>query len=76
MIKTTIEWYTLDEKLPFDGKCFSEGQYAEVLCSVEYCIVETFRYLNNQLGIFQYGEWLDYTGDVKYWAYVPEIWVE
>lgn len=75
MIETTIEWYTLDEKLPYDGECFSEERYAEVLGAIRlnWDTVETFRYMNNQLGLFSNGKWVDFTNSINYWAYVPMI---
>jgi hypothetical protein len=75
MIKTTLEWYTLDEKLPFDGNNFTENEYAEVLCSIRHNweTVEVFRYLNGRFVIYYDGELVDFTDDVLYWTYVPNL---
>lgn len=75
MVKTVLEWYTLEEKLPFDGECFGEKQYAEVLAYIrhDWNTVETFRYINNKFVIYINGEEIDFTDTVIYWAYVPMI---
>lgn len=80
MIKTTIEWYTLDEKLPFDGELYGMNDYVEVMCIVEIhrhedsC--EVLRWLDGKLMHYYDGEFIDSTKRVKYWAYVPKIGVE
>ena len=82
MIKTEIEWYMLDEKLPFDGDLVTDGRYEELLgCmnmfsknwNIDRRTVEVFRYLNGRFGIYYDGDFADFTEDVLYWAYVPEI---
>lgn len=85
MIKTTIEWYTLDEKLPFDGDLVTEERYEELLgCinmfsknwGIDRQTVEVFRYLNGQFTMYYDGDGVDFTEDIEYWAYVPKIGVE
>ena len=80
MIKTTIEWYTLDEKLPFDGEWFGDEKYKELLGVIDlsanditFKTMEMFRYLDGMFGIYVDGEFIDFTKDILYWAYVPKI---
>ena len=80
MIKTTIEWYTLDEKLPFDGTMYGEHEYRELLAiitltanGINFDTIQPFRYLDGAFGIYFDGDFVDCTEQVKYWAYVPEI---
>lgn len=80
MIKTTIEWYTLDEKLPTETKYVESGGFIGVLCAVEvrvdYENFITYKILKWENGRFlQYSDrkCRDYTEHVKYWAYVPMI---
>lgn len=84
MIKTIIEWYTLDEKLPFDGGLLRIDDDAEILCLLKFSIgkilgveyIEQMDWIDKKVMRLNDGEWVDYTEEVKYWAYVPEIGVE
>ena len=81
MIKTTIEWYTLDEKLPYDGKKLCENDKTEIICIVEFKIAgtlylsyfEQLDWIGGKIVQMYDGEYIDVTDSVKYWAYVPEI---
>ena len=81
MIKTTIEWYTLDEKLPYDGKILRIDDDCDVLCLFEFKItqkalvkhIEQVYWIDKKFMMYNDGELVDYTDEVKYWAYVPEI---
>lgn len=84
MIKTTIEWYTLDEKLPFDGKWLTIDDKSDILCMLKFNIcktlsieyIEQMDWIDKKVMRLNDGEWVDYTEEVKYWAYVPKIGVE
>ena len=81
MIKTTIEWYTLDEKLPYDGEILWMDNITEILCQVEvkvgsslsFTYIDQLDWSGGKIVKMSDGEYIDVTDDVKYWAYVPEI---
>ena len=81
MIKTTIEWYTLDEKLPYDGEYLSEYDETEIVCLLKFNIgknlsvefIDQLDWISGKPMKLNDGEWVDYTEHVKYWAYVPKI---
>lgn len=81
MIKTAIEWYTLDEKLPYDGKILGLNDETKILCVIEtkvcttlsYITIEQLEWLDGKVMTYYDGEIIDCTENVKYWAYVPEI---
>ena len=83
MIKTTIEWYTLDEKLPYDGKWLTIDDESDILCMLKFNIcktlsieyIERMDWIDKKALRLNDGEWVDYTEEVKYWAYMPEIGV-
>lgn len=81
MIKTTIEWYTMDEKLPYDGKILSDYDDTEIVCILKFNIskdlsiefIEQMDWIDGKVMKINDGEWVDYSEQVKYWAYVPKI---
>lgn len=81
MIKTAIEWYTLDEKLPYDGKILWMDDRTDILCQVEIKIgsslyltyIDQLDWSGGKIVQMLDGEYVDVTDSVKYWAYIPEI---
>jgi len=83
MVKTEIEWYTLDEKLPFDGKILGIDDTTEIICIVEFKMAtlylsffEQLDWIGGKIVQMYDGEYVDVTDSVKYWAYVPKVGVE
>lgn len=75
MKKTTIEWFTIDEKKPFDGEPITEDVYRELLCFIrhDWDTVEVFRYVDNKFVLYVDKKECDFTDSVIYWAYIPDV---
>jgi hypothetical protein len=84
MIETKIKWYTLSEKLPYDGEKLTIDDECDILCLLEFKVGETILgkhiqhvyWVDKKVMMYNSEKLVDYTEHVKYWTYVPEIGVE